>query len=154
MLGVCYKVRPRFAQRSKYCQTKFLPTWHLSHTHTWTSKFITVHDTILQNLIQEDQHAQRQIAPTAIALIRPMNAYSSTILLTTNSSSKYFDTAIWSPSPFRRRVFNTRSLANACPEAGSRGRSLMLVSVGSPALLLSLRGVSNMHADPPGTIDQ
>ena len=54
-------------------------------------------------------------------------------LLTINSSSRYFDTAIWSPRPFRRRVFSTRSRASACPDAGSRGRSLMLVSVGSPA---------------------
>lgn len=33
--------------------------------------------------------------------------------LTTNSSSRYFDTAIWSPSPFLRRVFNTKSRASA-----------------------------------------
>ena len=52
--------------------------------------------------------------------------------LTTNSSSRYLDTAIWSPSPLRLRVFSTRSLASACPDAGSSGRSLMLVSVGSP----------------------
>jgi hypothetical protein len=51
---------------------------------------------------------------------------------TTNSSSRYFDTAIWSPSPFLRRVFSTRSRASACPDAGSSGRSLILVSVGSP----------------------
>ena len=50
-----------------------------------------------------------------------------------NSSSRYFDTEIWSPNPFRLRVFSTRSRASACPDAGSSGRSLMLVSVGSPA---------------------
>jgi len=53
----------------------------------------------------------------------------------TNSSSRYLDTAIWSPSPFLRRVFRTRSRANACPDAGSSGRSLMLVSVGSPGTM-------------------
>ena len=52
--------------------------------------------------------------------------------LTTNSSSRYFDTAIWSPSPFLRRIFSTSSRASACPEAGSSGRSLILASVGSP----------------------
>lgn len=57
---------------------------------------------------------------------------SEIALHTTNSSSRYLDTAIWSPSPFLRRVFRTRSRANACPDAGSSGRSLMLVSVGSP----------------------
>ncbi|GLB43537.1 hypothetical protein LshimejAT787_1400490 [Lyophyllum shimeji] len=48
------------------------------------------------------------------------------------------NTAIWSPRPFRRRVFSTRSLASAWPEAGSSGRSLILVSVGSPAQLRQL----------------
>ncbi len=52
--------------------------------------------------------------------------------LTTNSSSKYLDTAIWSPRPFLRLVFRTRSRASACPDAGSSGLSLILVSVGSP----------------------
>lgn len=54
------------------------------------------------------------------------------VLLTTNSSSRYLDTAIWSPKPFLLRVLSTRSLANACPEAGSNGRSLIVESVGSP----------------------
>ena len=60
-------------------------------------------------------------------------------MLTTNSSSRYFETAIWSPRPFLRRVFNTKSRARACPDAGSNGRSLMLVSVGSPVSIPSER---------------
>ena len=62
----------------------------------------------------------------------PINKSIITQKLTTNSSSRYFDTEIWSPNPFRRRVFKTRSRASACPDAGSSGRSLILVSVGSP----------------------
>jgi len=68
---------------------------------------------------------------------------------TTNSSSKYFDTAIWSPSPFLRRVFNTRSRASACPEAGSSGRSLILVSVGSPVNHSQPRTIQQPLRMPP-----
>ena len=75
-----------------------------------------------------------------------------------NSSSKYFDTAIWSPRPFRLLVFRTRSRARACPDAGSSGRSLMLVSVGSPAHNVT-RSLTDYFAHAitrhsPGTMDQ
>jgi hypothetical protein len=78
-----------------------------------------------------DQHDQTQTKPTA-TFIRQDCGKEKINTLTTNSSSRYFDTAIWSPRPLRRRVLRTRSLASACPDAGSSGRSLMLVSVGSP----------------------
>lgn len=77
------------------------------------------------------------LTPTAQAAMDPTRSapLGNTIEETTrtmNSSSKYFETEIWSPRPFRLLVFNTRSRASACPDAGSRGRSLILVSVGSP----------------------
>lgn len=72
---------------------------------------------------------------------------------TTKSSSKYLDTEIWSPKPFRRLVFNAKSLASACPEAGSRGRNRMLESVGSPRLIsggsIMLVKVSHTWHDSP-----
>ena len=76
------------------------------------------------------------------------------MLLTTNSSSKYFETAIWSPSPFLRRVFSTKSRANAWPDAGSNGRSLILVSVGSPSPAHQHEKREVRAWDLPGTIDQ
>ena len=75
---------------------------------------------------------QMQIALATVAMSFSLASFQRTESLTTNSSSRYFDTAIWSPSPFLRRVFSTRSRASACPDAGSSGRSLILVSVGSP----------------------
>lgn len=75
---------------------------------------------------------QRKLQQTHPPSARVRNAIDK-VTRTMNSSSKYFDTEIWSPRPFRLLVFNTRSRASACPDAGSRGRSLILVSVGSPA---------------------
>jgi hypothetical protein len=88
-----------------------------------------------QRSIQAGRHVQTQRAPAVAESGRKIGAKK--IERTTNSSSRYFDTAICSPKPFLRRVLRTRSLASACPEAGSRGRSLILVSVGSPVLMLN-----------------
>jgi len=86
------------------------------------------------DLNQVGQRVPTRIEPTVKRKFLNSEKKGSEIVVhTTNSSSRYLDTAIWSPSPFLRRVFKTRSRANACPDAGSSGRSLILVSVGSPS---------------------
>jgi len=111
------------------------------HTAWW-------HDVIPTNL-----HAPTQTMPAGAYLI--IYIPNENLLLTTNSSSKYLDTAIWSPRPFLRLVFRTKSRASACPDAGSSGLSLILVSVGSPVRINHQTISTNkIRGNGPGTIDQ
>jgi hypothetical protein len=92
-----------------------------------------------------DQHDQTQITRAKVVIRQD------------GGGSIRKDTAIWSPRPLRRRVLSTKSLASACPDAGSSGRSLMLVSVGSPWRQKPLRPNFPMNQQAeisPGTIDQ
>ena len=97
---------------------------------------IEVHHYTNNRFNQVGQRVPTQIKPTVKSKLEFKRKKKGIIALhTTNSSSRYLDTAIWSPNPFLLLVLRTRSRAKACPDAGSRGRSLMLVSVGSPIFL-------------------
>jgi hypothetical protein len=119
---------------------------NIVRTPTWQSNSQS-REYIYLLIILAGPHVQTQkvqaLLPISLIILR------STTSLTTNSSSRYFDTAIWSPSPFRRRVFSTRSRASACPEAGSSGRSLILESVGSPGVRvpssINIRAIQRTH---------
>lgn len=93
--------------------------------------YITPYSTHMHHVIPTDLRAPTPTMPAGVYLIICI-LNEKKISLTTNSSSKYLDTAIWSPRPFLRLVFKTKSRASACPDAGSSGLSLILVSVGSP----------------------
>lgn len=64
------------------------------------------------------------------------------------SGSTYLLTVTSSARPFLLLVLRTKSLAVACAEAGSRGRSLMLLSSGSPGTMLHRSNTSERVAAP------
>ena len=71
-------------------------------------------------------HARLSAYPSKIPLsFRLLNRSGSKNLLMVTSSAR----------PFLRRVLSTKSLAVACAEAGSSGRSLISLSSGSPGTI-------------------
>ena len=75
---------------------------------------------------QTAPHARLSTYPSRIPLsFRLLNRSGSKNLLMVTSSAR----------PFLRRVLSTKSLAVACAEAGSSGRSLISLSSGSPGTI-------------------
>lgn len=91
-------------------------------------------------------HPHPHLIPPSLISYPSNTPLSFKLLNSSGSRNLLIDTS--SASPFLLRVLSTKSLANACAVAGSRGRNLISLSRGSPGTILHLSKSRDTEAWP------